>query len=375
MDFQIILDTAKEKYISGEWKKRQDNLKERLLSKPVVLYGVGFFGAVIARSFKENKIAVKCFCDSKKRGIDSETQLNIISPDELVDKYSDANVVISVANPSTEKAVYDTVVSLGFPSDRIFRFNEAYMFIKKSRVETVSLSLEEFADLEDGYRRAYEMFSDDNSKKIIKETIYSYLFHELFEYEEPKNSYFPEQLILSEHEVFVDGGLYTGDTSEEFIRRTNEKYKRIVGFDIDENNLSSARKNLEHFSNVDIISKGLWNKAASMHAELGIMAGSNIKDSAESIVELVSLDDFFSSYNEDDYPSFIKLDVEGSEKEAILGAADIIRNKKPKLAICVYHKPEDIFVLPELVKQLNPEYKLFLKKYSPYIWDTVMYAY
>lgn len=375
MNFQKIINKVTERYQSDDWKNEIKTLKERLISKPVILYGVGFFGAVIVRSFKESGIDVQCFCDSNKRGIDVETKLEIISPEELRNSYFDSNVVISVANPSTEKAVYERIISLGFEKDRVFSFRDAYMFIKKSRVETVSLTLDDFNKLKDGYNQAFEMFKDDNSRKIIVETINSYLFHDTFEYENPVDSYFPAQIKLSDHEVFIDGGLYTGDTTEEFIKRTNGSYSKIYGFDIDENNLIYARKNLEKMKNVEIISKGLWRKKDFLNAELGIMAGSNIKENAENVVELVSLDELFIEKPVDEYPSFIKLDIEGSEKEALLGASKIISSVKPKLAICVYHKPEDIFVLSQLIKKLNPDYKIFLKKYSPYIWDTVMYAY
>lgn len=375
MSFNDRFKIIEEKYAAMEWAKRRDKLKIELLSRPIVLYGLGFFGAVIVRSFREENMKVECFCDSNKKGIDRETGLKIISPEELKEKYSDANVVVSVANPSTEQAVYNTIVSLGFKQDQIFHFEDAYQFIRKSRVEQVALSLEEFREYIDGYERAYNLFEDEISKNIVIETINNYLFHSLFEYDPPEESYFPKELVFNNREVFIDGGLYTGDTTEEFIKRMNGEYARIIGFDIDENNLTVARKNLSNFDNVEIMPKGLWDKEAVMNAELGIMAGSNVNEDAENQVQLVCLDDIFANIQEEGYPTFIKLDIEGSEKEALLGAKEIIGKNKPKLAICVYHKPEDMYLIPELIKKLNPEYKLFMRHYSPYIWDTVLYAY
>lgn len=373
--FQDEISIIQKEYFQEEWRKKRRLLKKTLKSRPVVLYGLGFFGEVIVRNFAYEGIAVKCFCDSKKRGIDPETSLDIISPQELLDKYSDANIVISVANPDNEKSVYDTVISLGFHESQIFRFCDAYQFIRKSRVEQVSLSWDEFREHLQGYGHAFEFFNDDDSRRIILETINSYLFHRLFTYESPKDSYYPEQFLFNANEIFIDGGLYTGDTTEEFIRRVNGKYTKIIGFDIDEKNLSAARQNLSSQANVEIIGKGLWEASAIMDAELGIMAGSNIKEGAGSSVELVSLDEIFSDVPVEEYPTFIKLDVEGSERQALLGAEKIIREAAPKLAVCVYHKPEDIYAITELIKELNPGYRFFLKHYSPYIWDTVLYAY
>ena len=373
MSFDEIYIKIKDEYKNGDFINKRENLKERITSNPVILYGLGFFGGVIVKNFKLHGIEVECFCDRQKRGIDKETGLKIISPDELKERYSNANIVISVANPSNEKSVRIALEQLGFCEEQVFGFADAYKFIRKSRVEQVSLPLDEFEKHIDGYKWAYDFFSDEESKKVIISIIRNYLFNETFEYEPPEESYFPTQLKLNDNEIFIDAGLYTGDTTEEFIRRVNGQYRKIIGFDIDKNNLASAYKNLEGEKNVEIIEKGLWDKSAFLQAELGIMAGSNIKEGAGDTVELISLDEMFGdSY--DDYPTFIKMDIEGSEKPALVGAQKIIETAHPKLAICAYHKPEDIYVLPQLINKINPNYKMFLKHYSPYVWDTVLYA-
>lgn len=375
MTFQDEFKKLEQEYQTGIWKEERRQLKETLLSRPVILYGLGFFGGVIVKNLSKEGIAVKHFCDGKKRGMDPETGLSILSPQELAEQYADANVVISVANPSTEQAVYETILTLGFDKKQIFRFKDAYQFMRKSRVEQVSMSLEEFRQYLEGYERAYSLFQDDTSRKIILETIENYLFNRLFEYDPPKESYFPEEFSFGQQEVFIDGGLYTGDTTEEFIRRMNGEYSRIIGFDIDEKNLEAAHKSLDAVPNVEIVSKGLWDSAGMMAAELGIMAGSNIKEGGADRVELVSLDELFADVPADQYPTFIKLDIEGSEQQALLGAKTILKESMPKLAVCAYHKPEDLYVLPELIRKLNPKYRFFMRHYSPYIWDTVLYAY
>ncbi len=57
---------------------------------------------------------------------------------------------------------------------------------------------------------------------------------------------------------------------------------------------------------------------------------------------------------------FIKMDIEGSEMEALRGAEKLIRSRKPSLAVCVYHKENDIVDIPLYLKSLVPEYKLYL---------------
>ncbi|MDR2186284.1 MAG: FkbM family methyltransferase [Treponema sp.] len=365
----------KAKYETGENKHEKLLLKQKLLSRPIVLYGLGFFGGVIVKNFKQQDITIECFCDSRKTGVDAETGLQIITPAELCEKYSDANIVISVANPNNEKSVYNTVKSLNFSDEQIFPFKVAYQFIKKSRVELVSLPFEEIQKLSDGFEWAYDFFKDENSRKVILDIINGYLFNTTFSYDPPQDSYFPKELILNDSEIFVDGGIYTGDTTEDFIKRVNGKYKKIIGFDIDEKNLCLARTNLQKYSNIEIIPKGLWSCSEKQNAELGITAGSNIKEGASDVVELTSLDELFFGCPLQNLPTFVKLDVEGSEREALIGASNIIRAVSPKLAVCVYHKPKDVFDLTQLIYESNPNYKFCLKHYSPYVWDTVLYAY
>ena len=74
--------------------------------------------------------------------------------------------------------------------------------------------------------------------------------------------------------------------------------------------------------------------------------------------------------------SFIKMDIEGSEYKAIIGAQDHIRNDYPKLAICVYHSPEDLWEIPLMIHRMFPKYNKFeLRHHSKDFRETVLYVY
>ena len=68
------------------------------------------------------------------------------------------------------------------------------------------------------------------------------------------------------------------------------------------------------------------------------------------------------------------MDIEGSEMEALKGAAAVIRQSHPKLAISVYHKPEVIVVIPNYLLKLYQDYKFYIRHYSLSWFDTVLYA-
>src|SRR5437867_3661050 len=71
---------------------------------------------------------------------------------------------------------------------------------------------------------------------------------------------------------------------------------------------------------------------------------------------------------------FIKMDIEGSELSALRGAESSIRRWRPKLAISLYHRPEDFFSIPSWIDSLDIGYRLFLDHYSIHHEETVLYA-
>ena len=86
---------------------------------------------------------------------------------------------------------------------------------------------------------------------------------------------------------------------------------------------------------------------------------------------MTALDAFFQNR---EAPTFIKMDIEGAEREALAGVEQLIRSHKPKLAICAYHKVEDIYTLPELIRTFRDDYTFYLRHYSDTIYETVLYA-
>ena len=73
--------------------------------------------------------------------------------------------------------------------------------------------------------------------------------------------------------------------------------------------------------------------------------------------------------------SYLKLDVEGAEREALLGCARTIRRWRPKLCVSAYHRNEDLFALPLLIEQIAPGYRFYLRRF-PYVpaWDVNLYC-
>lgn len=86
-----------------------------------------------------------------------------------------------------------------------------------------------------------------------------------------------------------------------------------------------------------------------------------------------SLDDYVINNNVPNV-DYIKMDIEGFEISALEGSSRILKNFKPRLAISAYHKTEDLWEIPILIKKLNPNYKLYFGHHSPIKWESVYYA-
>lgn len=345
--------------------------KDIFAQRPLILYGCGVLCRAITLVCNDFDIKISAVCDKNKTGIHSDTGLEIISPERLKVEYPDANVII--CSYTYKDDIKEVLISLGFPEVRIYQSTYSMTsFIHPSDFISKHIA---------GYEWAYNFFEDDISKKIIIDRIRMYLTGvELSKTSDVPQYFDPGIINLSENEVFIDGGAYTGDTAEEFVKQTIIRntggYKHIYSFEPDDAARKNAINNLGKYDNIDIIDKGLW----SCDTELKFFSdGGNASSSftagiCTNSVPVISIDSFFTGKSNDKLPTFIKMDIEGAEKEALIGARKIICEMHPKLAICVYHKPEDIYELTKLIYEIDPTYKLTLRQCIDGIYETVLYA-
>lgn len=335
-------------------------------NKPLVLYGAGTIGISIARVFKYYNIKVNCFCDKNKTGIQKETGLPIISLQALTNEYLDANIIVCSVNYYDE--IMHDLSTLGI--------NPKQIFSKKS-LNFPEMTYSDMAPHIGGYKCAFNLLDDDKSKQILLERVKYYLTISSntvagITSEPEEQQYFdPEILTLSDGEIFVDGGMYTGDTANIFFQRINNQYQHYYGFEPDERNFLEASKNLYNKPRTTLIQKGLWSKETLLGFSGSLTSSSKLNNEGENSVVVTALDIFFRDKVP---PTFIKMDIEGAELEALKGAKHLIYKYKPKLAICAYHKPEDIYILPKFIKNCRNDYKFYLRHYTDSIYETVLYA-
>jgi FkbM family methyltransferase len=188
--------------------------------------------------------------------------------------------------------------------------------------------------------------------------------------------YFPSDLLtLDTREIFVDCGGYDGDTVRRFLARTGGRFEKIVVFEPDPRNFKKLQEALRTLpvataSRVELHQAAVGAGSGSVRLELRSSA-SAVSGSGEVEVRAVMLDEVPG-----EQPStFIKMDIEGAELDALHGGARHIRRHRPFLAISAYHRHDDLWRIPHAIHALDVGYRFFLRRYSQEIVDDlVLYA-
>lgn len=186
-----------------------------------------------------------------------------------------------------------------------------------------------------------------------------------------KEQYFVDNIVkLTNDEVYVDGGGYTGDTSLNFMAKVGGQYRKIVVFEPDKSNYNILQETLKGYKNIVSYNEGLYSETTHLFFNNNRGEGSKVDQKGEVEIPVAAIDDVEECKD----ATFIKMDIEGSELKALMGARKTILNNRPKLAICIYHSDEDMLDIVEYVHELNPDYKLYVRHHSRAQGETVLYA-
>lgn len=220
---------------------------------------------------------------------------------------------------------------------------------------------------------------DDLSVQVLNDVLMyritfdsKYLDHAFSASVEKGVQYFDKDIIkLTSRETFVDCGGFDGETSESFIKEAHNMYKEIFLFEPDCKIIENTKIRMKNYDNIRFMPFGIGEKEEQLRfSVMGSNGGGAIGQSGDYDIKVVSLNKTLKNV----HPSYIKMDIEGSEKEALRGAEEIIRREIPKMAISIYHHPEDIVEIVDWIGKLNLNYKFYVRHYSRNYADTVLYC-
>ena len=162
------------------------------------------------------------------------------------------------------------------------------------------------------------------------------------------------------------------------MRWCNNECDKVFAFECDRRCVNICEDALEKMPMLrkvtQLVPKGLWSGDTELVFNEVDNCGSSsfvFKNGTEQVVSTTSIDAVANG----EPVTFIKMDIEGAELEALKGAQETIKKYHPPLALSIYHKPEDIVQLPQFIKSLVPEYKLYLRNYHLDHTETVLYAF
>jgi FkbM family methyltransferase len=245
--------------------------------------------------------------------------------------------------------------------------NDHYLWLKKSS--------QCFDDRVEDVRK---LFKEAKSLEIFNKVLEFRKNYDIDEYPCP-NSTIKEQYFLDEIPLlsslnkikFIDCGAFTGDTIEALMNKT-DKVEMICAFEIEHQNIKKLQlKAKKYMSSCHILiyPMGVFSQSKILKfTDSG--AGSNINSCGNIEVSVTSLDECVYAIQ----PNFIKMDIEGAEKEAILGAKKIIEDFTPNLAIAIYHKYEDLYELPLLINSINQNYNYYIRVHNHMALEMILYC-
>ena len=164
-------------------------------------------------------------------------------------------------------------------------------------------------------------------------------------------------MTCDENEVLVDLGAYTGDTALSYIA-TYGVYKKIYCYEITPATFQILRKTVRNYPNIDCRMKGAGKEKGQMFisANLSSTSANILVNQGNIPVKVVAIEEDIT-----EPVTFIKMDIEGAEQDALLGCSRHIRQEHPKLAVSVYHNNEDIWKIPRMIDQICPGYRFWLR--------------
>lgn len=223
-----------------------------------------------------------------------------------------------------------------------------------------------------------ELFEDEKSREIYTRCLQTHLTRKPIPIpaSDPSEQFTPADIKLTRG---YSKYIYCGIDIEEMDRFFNKSgiVEDIVCFEPNEhqvNNLVDYFKNNRNkvLRNVIVYPCAIYSKEVKMPFIDGGKSAfwNRILESGNNMVQCVSIDNVIPNFN----PTFISMDIEGSELEALKGAENTIRQGCPDMAVCVYHAPNHLWEIPLYLHRLVPHYKFYLRNYTTFTTETVLYA-
>jgi FkbM family methyltransferase len=377
----VELDRLLSEPLSGA-RDRESSAFDKLLAdceSRLVLFGAGNLGRKVLQCVRSIGVEPLAFTDNSQSKWGSHVDgLPVLSPKDAAARYgSSATFLItiwSLGHPYPEsRAMLQAMGCTRIESTASLRWRFAGRLLPDFCQDLPHKLYEQSAEV----RKAASLWADDASLR-------EYLNHVRWRALGDQNalgppvseeSYFLDSLYrINDGEVFVDCGAYVGDTAEQVIRR-NPAFSRIVAIEADPGNFDRLAKWIGTLdpsvaSRISALNVAVGAERGKRRFQSDGSEGAKLATDGNVEVDCVPIDDLATEAA----PTFIKMDIEGAELDALAGARRSIQTHRPILSICMYHKQDDLWRIPLFIHSLVEDYHLLLRPHDVDGWQLVCYA-
>lgn len=353
----------------------------RAITTPVAIYGAGNIGREMCRYLRARQDSVVAFIDRKAQPGDQFEGVPILTLDSWAATHDSAahTVVLGLNNPYVNiPSLMNDLAPFGFgrivnaiefvnlfpdfvkvtPHEQEFAYWLAPRSLYRAELESV--------------RALLALLDDETSRDIVERVLTTRLGGDYAVLRAPTldDGYDPEDLPDWREPIrLIDCGAFDGDTYDRFEGR-GYAIEAVASFEPEMGNyakLVAKRRTAETIS----FPCGVADETKALRFRRGLGVASYVSPDGEDIIQCVRMDDAIPDFA----PTLLKMDIEGAEVPAILGAEQIIRRHRPDLILCLYHTPEHLWQIPLLIRSWNLGYRFHIRVHCENTCDLILYAY
>lgn len=357
------------------------NIHEKFQGRKIIVYGAGesfhYFKEVMMRQlgFRPDIILDRKF--SQGDTFEGIPATNLMAYQPCEEEIKNSIIVICLGKQPYLQDIQQELKDKGF--GEIIHLMDIYEIHNPFNLPTEldTLGFEYFSKHKVAIETALSLFEDDLSREIFIRFLRTHMLRipVAIPMSQRHEQYTPKDVPLSRgYSRMIYCGVSVGELRS--VLQRIGKIEEIVCFEPDPNSFREAKQFLGHqgYQYADRITI----LPCAVHRDEYITPffyantsfGSRILESGTAYAQCVAIDDILPGYE----ATFINMDIEGAELEALKGAQHLLQTSRPDLAICVYHSVNHIWQIPLFIHDLGLTYRFYLRNYTSFSSETVLYA-
>ena len=353
--------------------------------RPIVLMGAGGLGRRTLAGLRRNGVTPLAFADNAPaRHGTSIDGLPVMSPADAAQSFGRAAVFVvtiwGANSPHRFAHSRDQLRALG--CDVVSAFPPLFWKYAGDLLpfylqDLPSRVLEQRDQVLDGF----DLWSDDASRAEYVAQVRFRLNADFDGLSHPVGhpQYFPDDLFAwRDDEWFVDAGAYDGDTVRTLAALHHDRFAHLLAVEPDPMNFAKLQATVAGLPPAVRAKVSCRQVAAGAAPAVLYLDATGTASSATATtagVRTIAVDaETIDEMTAGARPTFIKLDIEGFEIDALRGARATIDAHAPIVAVCVYHLQDHLWRIPRLLHSWRDDYRFFLRPHNEEGWDLVCYA-